>query len=79
MTKNIDLFNDINIFLDVPVCIYINTPTVLSLHYNEIVHVWGFVGANRPVQHGPTGQCPTLAAFEGAERGRASSPFSLGT
>ncbi len=38
--------------------IYINTPTVLSLHYNEIVHVWGFVGANRPVRHDPTGQRP---------------------
>ncbi len=59
--------------------IYINKPTVLSLHYNEIVHVWGFVGANRPVRLDPTGQRPTLAASEGAERGRASPPFSLGT
>ncbi len=66
-------------YIYIYIYIYINTPTVLSLHYNEIVHVWGFVGANRPVRHDPTGQRPTLAASEGAERGRASPPFSLGT
>lgn len=37
------------------------------------------LGTNRPVQYGPTGQRPTLAASKGAERGRASPAFSLGT